>query len=154
MLAILPLRGVVVYPLTVVPLTVGQPRSMKLVDDASLGQRIIGLVTSKNPELENPMPDDLYSVGTAAQVLRLIRAPDGTLRLLVQGIARFKIDEFTETEPYLRARVSLTPEKGVVEDDSFEVEATTRSVIEQFQRLSELVPSIPNELFIVGVERG
>ncbi|MEK7441534.1 MAG: endopeptidase La [Chloroflexota bacterium] len=145
-LAILPLRGVVVYPLTVVPLTVGQPRSMKLVDDASLGQRIIGLVTSKNPELENPMPDDLYSVGTAAQVLRLIRAPDGTLRLLVQGIARFKIDEFTETEPYLRARVSLTPEKGVVEDDSLEVEATTRSVIEQFQRLSELVPSIPNEL--------
>ena len=145
-LAILPLRGVVVYPLTVVPLTVGQPRSMKLVDDASLGQRIIGLVTSKNPELENPMPDDLYGVGTAAQVLRLIRAPDGTLRLLVQGIARFKVDEFTETEPYIKARVSLIPEKGVVEDDSLEVEATTRSVIEQFQRLSELVPSIPNEL--------
>lgn len=145
-LAILPLRGVVVYPLTVVPLTVGQPRSMKLVDDASLGQRIIGLVTSKNPELENPMPDDLYSVGTAAQVLRLIRAPDGTLRLLVQGIARFKVDEFIETEPYIKARVSLIPEKGVIEDDSLEVEATTRSVIEQFQRLSELVPSIPNEL--------
>jgi len=145
-LAILPLRGVVVYPLTVVPLTVGQPRSMKLVDDASLGQRIIGLVTSKNPELENPMPDDLYGVGTAAQVLRLIRAPDGTLRLLVQGIARFKVDEFTETEPYLKARVSLVPEKDVASDDSLEVEATMRSVIEQFQRLSELVPSIPNEL--------
>ena len=72
-LAILPLRGVVVFPFTVVPLTVGQPRSMKLVDDASVGQRVIGLVSSMNAELESPGPDDLAKVGTAAQVLRLFR---------------------------------------------------------------------------------
>src|SRR5258708_6285101 len=98
-LAILPLRGLVVYPLTAVPLTVGQARSVKLVDDAASGQRIIGLVTAKNPELETPGVDDLYRVGTAAIVHRLFRAPDGTIRLLVQGLARFRIVELVETEP-------------------------------------------------------
>ncbi|MDW8328318.1 MAG: LON peptidase substrate-binding domain-containing protein, partial [Anaerolineales bacterium] len=109
-LAILPLRGVVVYPLTAVPLTVGQPRSIRLVDDAVVGQRVIGLVASKNPELETPGPDDLWRVGTAAVVHRLFRAPDGTIRLLVQGLARFRLEEFVAQEPYLKARVSLIPE--------------------------------------------
>ncbi|MGB9586452.1 MAG: LON peptidase substrate-binding domain-containing protein, partial [Anaerolineales bacterium] len=99
-LPILPLRGLVVYPQTVVPLTIGQQRSIRLVDDVVTGdQRIIGLVTSKNPELEQPEPEDLYSVGTAAVVHRLFRAPDGTIRLVVQGIARYRILEFIQTEP-------------------------------------------------------
>ncbi|MEK9163764.1 MAG: LON peptidase substrate-binding domain-containing protein, partial [Chloroflexota bacterium] len=143
-LSILPLRGVVVYPLTAVPLTVGQPRSMKLVDDASVGQRIIGLVTSRNPEIEAPGPDELYRVGTAAQVHRLFRAPDGTIRLLVQGLARFKIEEYVETEPYLKARISLSPETQ--EAASLELEALMRSVIDRFQRFAELMPSMPAEL--------
>src|SRR3990172_2445357 len=109
-LAILPLRGGVVYPLTAVPLTVGQPRSTKLVDEAAVGQRIIGLVTSKNLELEAPGPDDLHAYGTAAAVHRLFRAPDGTIRLLVQGLARFRLTAFTDTEPFLKARIELTPE--------------------------------------------
>jgi ATP-dependent Lon protease len=142
-LAILPLRGTVVFPLTVVPLTVGQPRSMRLVDDAAVGQRIIGLVSSRDAALELPGPDDLHKVGTAAQVLRLFRAPDGTIRLLVQGLARFALNEFTEVEPYLKARVTLTPE--IVESD-IEVEALMRNVLEKFQRMTELVPSIPGEL--------
>ncbi len=143
-LSILPLRGVVVYPLTAVPLTVGQPRSMKLVDDASVGQRIIGLVTSRNPEIEAPGPDELYRLGTAAQVHRLFRAPDGTIRLLVQGLARFKIEEYVETEPYLKARISLSPETQ--EAASLELEALMRSVIDRFQRFAELMPSMPAEL--------
>ncbi len=143
-LAILPLRGVVVYPLTAVPLTVGQPRSVKLVDDASVGQRIIGLVTSVNPELESPGPDDLYRVGTAAQVLRLFRAPDGAIRLLVQGLSRIRVDEFIETEPYLKARVSLAPEAKI--EEGIETEALMRSVMDQFQRFAELMPSLPAEL--------
>jgi ATP-dependent Lon protease len=142
-LAILPLRGVVVYPLTVVPLTVGQPRSMKLVDDASVGQRIIGLVTSLNAEMETPGPSDLHKVGTAAQVLRLFRAPDGTIRLLVQGLARFNVGEFTQSDPYLRARISLSPESH---EAGLEIEALMRSVLDKFQRMAELVPSIPGEL--------
>jgi ATP-dependent Lon protease len=142
-LAILPLRGLVVYPLTAVPLTVGQPRSVKLVDEAAAGQRIIGLVASKNPELETPGADDLYRVGTAALVHRLFRAPDGTIRLLVQGLARFRIVEFVENEPYLRARIELAPETT---EDSLEVEALMRNLGTQFQRLGELVPSMPAEL--------
>jgi ATP-dependent Lon protease len=142
-LAILPLRGLVVYPLTAVPLTVGQPRSVKLVDDAAAGQRIIGLVASQNPELETPGADDLYRVGTAAMVHRLFRAPDGTIRLLVQGLARFRVTEFVETEPYLKARIELMPETT---EDSLEVEALTRNIGTQFQRLGELVPSMPAEL--------
>src|SRR5262249_34997332 len=142
-LPILPLRGLVVYPLTAVPLTVGQPRSVKLVDDAASGQRIIGLVTSRNPELETPGADDLYPVGTAAIVHRLFRAPDGTIRLLVQGLARFRIVEFIETEPYLRARIELMPETT---EASLEVEALMRNIGTQFQRLGELVPSMPAEL--------
>ena len=142
-LAILPLRGVVVYPLTAIPLTVGQPRSVRLVDDAVGGPRIIGLVTSKDPELETPAPDDLYRVGTAAVVHRLFRAPDGTIRLLVQGLARFTLGTFTATEPYLRADITLNPE---LSEDSLEVEALVRNVREAFQRVAELVPSMPGEL--------
>ncbi len=85
-LPILPLRGLVVYPQTAVPLTIGQPRSIRLVDDAMAGDKLIGLVTSKNPELENPGPDDLYPIGTVAVIHRMFRAPDGTIRLLVQGL--------------------------------------------------------------------
>ncbi|MBI3763218.1 MAG: endopeptidase La, partial [Chloroflexi bacterium] len=147
-LAILPLRGVVVFPLTAVPLTVGQPRSVKLVDDAVVGQRIIGLVTSRNPELESPGPEELYTIGTAAAVHRLFRAPDGTIRLLVQGLARFRMVEFVETEPYLKARVELAPETV---EESLEIEALMRNISEQFQRLAELVPSIPGELIAAAL---
>ena len=106
---ILPLRGVVVFPQTGVPLTIGQPRSIKLVDDVVAGDRLVGLVASKNPDLEEPGPEDLYQVGTIASVHRLFRAPDGTIRLLVQGISRFTLGEFVEEVPYLKAKDHASP---------------------------------------------
>src|SRR3990172_12957472 len=109
-LPILPLRGVVVYPQTGVPLTIGQPRSIRLVDDAVSGSRLVGLVASRDPEKENPGPEDLYAVGTIATVHRLFRAPDGTIRLLVQGLSRMRVGEFVATEPYLKAKVERYPE--------------------------------------------
>jgi ATP-dependent Lon protease len=142
-LPILPLRGLVVYPQTAIPLTVGQPRSMKLVDDVVGGNRLIGLFTARNPEMELPGPKEIYSVGTLAAIHRLFRAPDGTIRLLVQGLARITIDEYLAEEPYLRARVHALPE---VADETLEVEALTRNVVDQFTRLADLVPSIPSEL--------
>ncbi len=142
-LPILPLRGVVVYPETIIPLTVGQPRSIKLVDEVVSGNRMIGLITSKDPSLETPGPDDIYRVGTIASIHRLFRAPDGTIRMLVQGVSRISVDEFTSTEPYLKARVHSSPETV---ENSIEVEALTRNVIGLFTRLAELVPSIPGEL--------
>jgi ATP-dependent Lon protease len=142
-LPILPLRGLVVYPHTAIPLTVGQPRSMKLVDDAVAGDRLIGLVTAKDPEMETPGPDDVYNVGTLAAIHRLFRAPDGTIRLLVQGLARIEVTEYTAREPYLRAKVAARPETV---EETLEVEAMTRNVVDQFTRLADLVPSIPSEL--------
>ncbi len=101
-LPILPLRGLVVYPHTTMPLTVGQPRSIKLVDEVVAGERLIGLVASHDPEQETPGPDEIYEYGTVGLIHRLFRAPDGTIRLLVQGMARIKVEEYTATEPYLR----------------------------------------------------
>jgi ATP-dependent Lon protease len=142
-LAILPLRGVVVYPVTAVPLTVGQPRSVKLIDDAVLEKRIIGLVASKKPELEEPEPGDCYTVGTAAAVQRLLRLPDGTVRLIVLGLERIRIEQYTETSPYLKAKVSRARE---TQEDTVELEALKRKVTELFGRLVELIPGVPDEL--------
>ncbi len=143
-LPILPLRGLVVYPQTAVPLTIGQPRSIRLVDEVVAGEtRLVGLIASRDPDLETPEPKDLFSVGTVAVVHRLFRAPDSTIRLVVQGLARFRTTEYIQLEPYLKANIELIPEK--VEEGS-ELEALARSARTQFERIAELIPSIPREL--------
>jgi len=142
-LPILPLRGVVVYPHTAVPLTIGQPRSIKLVDDVMGAGRMIGLVTSRDPELELPGPEDLYRIGTVATIQRLFRAPDGTIRLIVHGVARFELGEFTSLDPYLIARVILRPETV---EQGVEVEAQVRAAQDQFQQVADLAPSLPREV--------
>ena len=142
-LPILPLRGLVVYPQTAVPLTIGQPRSIRLVDDVVIGEKLIGLVTARDPELENPGPDDLYSTGTVATIHRMFRAPDGTIRLLVQGVNRFTLGEFTQVEPFLRANITLAPE---VVEEGLEIEALARNAREQFNHIAEMIPSFPREL--------
>ena len=142
-LPILPLRGVVVYPQTAVPLTVGQPRSIKLVDEVVGGDKLVGLVASVNPDLESPGPNDLYKVGTVAIVHRLLRAPDGTIRLLVQGMDRFRLGEFVQEEPYLKARIELAPE---VIEEGIEIDALARNARDQFQQITQMIPSFPEEL--------
>ena len=142
-LPVLPLRGLVVYPETTIPLVVGQPRSIKLVEEVANGERIMVMATAKDPDLETPGPDDIYTVGSVAAVHRLFRAPDGTIRLLAQGMARVCIEEYVATEPYLRARVTLHPEKV---ERNIEIEALMRNLVEQFTRLADLTPNIPSEL--------
>jgi len=142
-LPILPLRGLVVYPFTAVPLTVGQPRSIKLVDEVMSSDRLIGLVATKQQDIENPGPDDLYTIGTAATIHRMFRAPDGTIRLVIQGISRFRIAEFIQHEPYLKAIIEPHPE---INEPSLEEEALARNVRDQFQHIAEMIPSIPAEL--------
>ncbi len=137
-LPVLPLRGLVVYPQMIIPLTVGQPRSITLVNDVIAGNRFVGLFASRNPELESPGPEDIFEVGTLASVHRLSRAPNGVINLLVQGIARIRLDEYTAIEPYLKARVHGIPEQF---EDSIEVEAMVRNIVEQFSRLSEMIPN-------------
>lgn len=142
-LPILPLRGLVVFPQTAVPLTIGQPRSIRLVDDVVASDRLIGLIASRRPELDNPGPDDLYTVGTVGMVHRMFRAPDGTIRLLVQGITRFRTIEYTSLEPYLKAKIEAIPD---VPEESLEIEALARNVRDQFSHIAEMIPSLPREL--------
>ncbi|HEY2980677.1 MAG TPA: endopeptidase La [Anaerolineales bacterium] len=142
-LPILPLRGVIVYPQTAVPLTVGQPRSIKLVDDAVAADKFVGLVAAVNPELETPGPNDLYRVGTIAIIHRMLRAPDNSVRLLVQGTDRFRLVEFVQEEPYLKARIELAPETV---EQGLEIDALARNARDQFQQITRLLPSFPEEL--------
>jgi len=142
-LPILPLRGLVIYPMTAVPIRVGQPRSVRLIDDAVSENNIIGLVASRDPDNECPSPDEVYRVGTAAAVHRLAKAPDGTLTLIVQGLVRIRIEEFVQETPYLLARVKTIPETT---DVTLETEALRRSLLEHFTHLIELSPAIPEEI--------
>jgi ATP-dependent Lon protease len=142
-LAILPLFNYVIYPLTVVPLAVGQEQSIKLIDDAVLGERMIGLMALKN-EQERPDPitaEDFYQVGTVALVHRLLRLPDNTLRVAVQGIERIQIEEIIETEPYFRARVRVIPDEVA---DDIETQALMRNVVNLAGQILQLLPN-PNE---------
>ncbi len=143
LIPILPLRGVVVYPQTAVPLTIGQPRSIRLIDDVVASDRLVGLVAAKSPELEMPGPNDLYAVGTLSIVHRLLRAPDGTLRILVQGLERFRLVEFVQEEPYLKARVEYIPE---TREEGLEIEALMLNARTQFQQIVQMLPSFPEEL--------
>jgi len=131
-LPILPLKNTVVYPIPILlPLLVGLPRSIKLVDDVMLGNRLLGLVALKDASIDEPKPDDLYTYGSAASIARFAKAPDGTVRIFVQGIERLKIVEFTQTEPYLMARVELVPD---VVEEGVEIEALMRNTVELFRR--------------------
>ncbi|MBM4431755.1 MAG: AAA family ATPase, partial [Chloroflexi bacterium] len=141
---ILPLKNTVVYPVPILlPLIVGQPRSIKLVDDAVLGNRIIGLVALKDAAVEEPGPDDVHTVGSVATIARFAKAPDSTIRIFVQGIERVKILEFTQTEPYLMARVQTIPDTV---EEGVEVQALMRNTVDLFRRMSTLVPYMPEEL--------
>ena len=142
-LPILPLRGMVVFPMTAVPIRVGQPRSIRLIDDAVVGKRLVGLVASRDPELETPGPDDVYRIGTVAAVHRLFKSPDGTITLIMQGLMRIRIEEFASEQPYLTARVSMAPERI---EETPEIEALRRNIAEGFQRLGELAPTVPEEM--------
>jgi ATP-dependent Lon protease len=142
-LPVLPLRGLVVFPMTAVPLTIGIPRSIRLVDDVVSGDKLVALVAARNPELENPAPEDLYKIGTVGIVERMLRAPDGTIRLLVQGVQRVRLTDYTQTEPYLKARIERLPETV---ETGLEMDALSRNARDQFETISNLIPSFPTEL--------
>ncbi|MCD6031131.1 MAG: ATP-dependent protease La [Thermomicrobiales bacterium] len=147
-LPVLPLRGTVVFPLTVVPLAAAQPRSLRLIDDVMSGDRTVALVMQKDAELEGAGPDDVYDVGTISTIHQMMRVPDGTVRLAVQGNERMRILEFIQEEPFLVARVERVPEDM---EDSVEVEALTRNTLELFQRLVSLVAHMPDELITAAL---
>ncbi|HSB38603.1 MAG TPA: endopeptidase La [Gaiellaceae bacterium] len=142
-LPVLPLKETVIFPQSVSPLAIGQERSIHLVDDVLEGERMLALVTVRGDEQEQPGWDDLYEIGTAAVVHKMIRVPDGTLRILVQGVGRIRLDRRVQDEPYLVGEFAVVPDEV---EETQELEALTRSVQTEFVRLISLVPYLPSEL--------
>ncbi|HET7758595.1 MAG TPA: endopeptidase La [Gaiellaceae bacterium] len=142
-LPVLPLKETVIFPQSVSPLAIGQERSIKLVDDVLEGERMLALVTVRNDEADPPGWDDLYEVGTAAVVHKMIRVPDGTLRILVQGVGRIRLTGRVQDDPYLAGEFEEMLDEV---EETPELEALTRSVQTEFGRLISLVPYLPSEL--------
>jgi ATP-dependent Lon protease len=142
-LPVLPLRDAVTFPDTITPLAVGQDRSIQLVNDVLAGNRLLVMVASREPELETPGSGDLYDVGVVGTVARMLKVPDGSLRILVHGSQRVHIDEWTQSEPYLAARVSELPE---VTREGRELTALARTAQHTFTQIIEAVPYLPEEL--------
>jgi ATP-dependent Lon protease len=146
-LPVLPLKETVVFPDSMTPLAIGQERSIKLVEDAVSGDRTIALLTVRNDEVDPPGFDDLYEIGTAAIIHKMMRVPDGTLRILLTGARRIRLERPVETDPYLVGEFSEVPDEL---EQSREVEALTRNVQSLFARIIGLVPYLPEELQIAA----
>ncbi|KPJ79174.1 MAG: peptidase [Deltaproteobacteria bacterium SG8_13] len=142
-LPILPLRNTVAFPFSMVPLSVGVARSVKLIEEALKGDRLIGLVGMKYPDIEEPLPGQTYEVGTVAKVEHVTRAADKSMQVIVHGLERFRIDYWLADSPYLRARIALSPDR--VEKD-LEMDALQRSLRELAQEVVALSPKFPKEV--------
>jgi ATP-dependent Lon protease len=143
---VLPLRDTVTFPDMVVPLNVGQERSVALINDVLRGDRGIVMVASRKAEVETPAPGDLYDVGVFGTVVRMIRVPDGTLRVLIQGGPRVRLERFVQSEPYLIAEISELPDVVV---QSTELTALMRNVQQTFSNIVTEVPYLPEELQVM-----
>jgi ATP-dependent Lon protease len=144
---ILPLRGTVLFPQAVVPLGAGRASSVRLIDEAMQAGRLVGAVTQKDPKEDAPRAEGLHTVGTMTVIHKVLKQPDGTLRLVAQGIARFRVVEIIQTEPYLKARIEAIDEQTPAND--VELEALLRSVRSLFTKVVSLSPALPDELLAV-----
>jgi ATP-dependent Lon protease len=142
-LPVLPLKDTVIYPYAVQPLGVGQERSIRLIDDVMRGDRLVVLVAQKSADIDQAGPKDIFKIGTVARVARMIRmpVPEGTIQIIVQGLERVEIGEFTQEKPYLAAHVTLKPD---TQEEDKETEAIKRNVVGYFQRLIALVQNVPD----------
>jgi len=142
-LPLLPLKDTIVYPLTVYPLVIGKEKSIRLINEVTAGDKILALTAQRKVDMEVAGIADIYTVGTMARILQMVKVPDGTLRVLVQGIERISIAELSQTEPYFKARIKALQEKA---EKSVELEALMRGVSEVFQKMVSLTPNMPEEL--------
>ncbi len=147
-LPILPLRDTVVFPHIVTPLVVAREKSVQLINDVIAGSRILGLVAQREAEVEEPGLKDVFEYGCAAIILRMLKFPDGSLRVLVQGLSRIRVRKLVQETPYFIGEVETLEEKIAA---STELEALKRNVAIQFQKVVSLVPQLPDELQVVVV---
>ena len=144
-LPILPLRDTVLFPNSFMPLAVARESSVQLIDEAIAGSKIIGVVTQRDASVEEPQQGDLYPVGTASQIHKMFKLPDGSLRLIVQGLSRLTLAEITATRPYLRARVQPAAE-ALRAADRTEIDALMRNIKTNFQKVVSLSPLLSEDL--------
>ncbi|MCD6288619.1 MAG: endopeptidase La [Candidatus Hydrogenedentes bacterium] len=147
-ICILPIRNMVMFPVMVVPLDVGRPRSLAAISEAALGNKLLGLVTQKEAEIEEPTFDDLYTVGTITRVLRLLRMPDGHQQVLAQGLVRFRILDVVAEEPFMKARIEVI-ESPAEPEGSTHTDALLITLRDQARELIELSPNVPQDAMAV-----
>jgi ATP-dependent Lon protease len=144
-LAILPLRDTILFPHAILPLAVARESSVALVNDAVKERKVIGVVTQRDPAVDDPVDSDLYRVGTLTHIHKMFKFPDGSLRLVVQGVQRFRLVQVHQYRPFLRASIEMLPEPATPEKD-VEVRALAQSAQGLFQRVVELSPTLSDEL--------
>src|SRR5687768_3277132 len=144
-LPVLPLRDTVLFPNSFMPLAVAREASVRLIDEATASGRMIGVFTQREAATEEPLQDDLYPIGTATHIHKMFKLPDGSLRLIVQGLARVRLDDVIQTRPYLRARIS-TAEELLREEDHLEIDALQRNIKSNFQQVVSLSPLLSDDL--------
>lgn len=142
-LGIIPIKGGVIFPDQLVPLVIQTPKLAKLIDEILTTNKLAGAITQRNPDIEEPKPEEIYEIGCVIQITKMLRFPDGTIRLLVKGLKRFKVLEFVQVEPYLKAKIHLYPEAY---KKTVSLEALMRNVVTMFQQLVSLAPYLPDEL--------
>ena len=145
-LPILPLRGVVIFPSAIVPLLISRGSSLKVVEQALAGDRMIGVVAQKNPEEEEPDVAGLYSRGTAGRILKMLKYPDNSVRILVQGLRRIEPIEYVQQAPFFRARVRHLSD---ISEPSKDLEAMQAHMVNQFAKFVSMIPYLPDELQVV-----
>ena len=146
-LPVLPLKDTVIYPHIIVPLLITREELVQLIDDALTADRLVAAVASKE-EVESPEPEQIYDIGTAAAIIRMLKMPDGSMQLFVQGVQRIRIVEYVEKEPYLKAKVEKVKENI---EETVEVEGLARNVLAQFKKMVSLAPYLPNEIFVAAM---
>lgn len=147
-LPILPLRNTVLFPGVVIPITVGRDKSIKAVKESYAGDRIIGVVSQKSASVEEPELDDLNTIGTAARIVKMLKMPDGSTTVIIQGIRKIRIDKFIEEEPFIKASISEVSEKVGDKDDK-ELSAMVGSLKDLATKIVKLSPNIPSEAGLV-----
>lgn len=142
---VLPLRDIVVYPKMIVPLFVGREKSIQALQSVVEGEQSIVLLTQKDAAVEDPQQDDVYDVGTMGTILQLLKLPDGTVKVLIEGVERVKVKKFVDNPDFMEVKVEMLPQ---AEDHSTELEAMVRAVISQFEEYVKLSKKIPPEVLV------
>ena len=144
-LPVLPLRDTVLFPNSFMPLAVARESSVRLIDEAIANNKLIGVFAQRDPALDEPIQADLYPIGTATHIHKMFRLPDGSLRLIVQGLSRIRLDEVIAVRPYLRATVTAVSDE-LRDEDRLEIDALLRNIKSNFQKVVSLSPLLSDDL--------